>query len=159
VGRSRARELADTPGGSTEHLYAGDSQGHGLYRWDVSVNPPSVTRVGGFLRPGDFTGNANAELFEFNDLSQLNQMDMADGGVKVTYDPGISSGLGGGGAVALAYWGDRYWIFNAAGNNHSTVTQFDIHTKTATPWIADVGFRVTGAGVSTCAPTVYPPVK
>ena len=64
-------------------------------------------------------------------------------------------------AWAFSFWGGRFYLYTAPadlfGARTSNVAEFDPKTGKADPkFMENVGFRIVGAGVSTCAP-VEPP--
>lgn len=64
----------------------------------------------------------------------------------------------GANSFAFAQWGGDFWIFTALDPAPSSkVTRFSPATGASMVVVPDVGFRIIGAGVSTCAP--YEPVK
>jgi hypothetical protein len=56
---------------------------------------------------------------------------------------------------AFAHWGGDYWLFTAPSGS-TVVTDFVYATATSTDVVLNAGFKVVGAGVSTCAPLVRP---
>jgi hypothetical protein len=61
---------------------------------------------------------------------------------------------------AFSYWGGDFWFYYSSNRAPSQVIRYKAATdKTQDVVLNDVGgFKITGAGVSTCAPTV-PVVK
>ncbi len=64
---------------------------------------------------------------------------------------GISSG-----GFAFAHWGGRFWIFISNEYGPTKVYDYDILTNTTVLAVDDGPDGVVGAGVSTCAPLVFP---
>ena len=58
-------------------------------------------------------------------------------------------------AWAFAYWGGRYYIFylGALGTS-SSIFRLTPDTGAVEVVIPETGYRIVGAGVSTCAPTI-----
>ena len=60
-------------------------------------------------------------------------------------------------AWAFSFWGGQFWLFTAGFMPaNSKVDRFDLQSGMTTTAIADIGFRVVGSGVSTCAPVEIP---
>jgi hypothetical protein len=55
-------------------------------------------------------------------------------------------------AWAFAFWGGDYYIFLQGDLDSSTNVWKMTATGSVTKYIPDTGFRIVGAGVSTCAP-------
>lgn len=63
--------------------------------------------------------------------------------------------IGEQGAFAFAFWGGAYYIFladSADPSGQSSVSRFDPVTEEISDYMDDTGYRIAGAGVSTCAP-------
>jgi hypothetical protein len=60
------------------------------------------------------------------------------------------------GGFAFAHWGGRFWIFISNEYGPTKVYDYDITTNTAVLAKDDGPDGVVGAGVSTCAPLVFP---
>jgi hypothetical protein len=62
---------------------------------------------------------------------------------------------------AFSFWGGAFYLYAAPGNNasgNSSVIRYDPTTGVVdTTYVADVGFQIIGAGVSTCAPVIINP--
>ena len=62
-----------------------------------------------------------------------------------------------GDAWAFAFWGGHFWLFtNPNMMGSSQVDRYDPSANTTTTEVNSVGFRIVGAGVSTCAPVTPP---
>ena len=60
-------------------------------------------------------------------------------------------------AFAFAFWGGDFWFYTSEGPTPSRVTRLTPATGQVAVAMEDVGgFRIVGAGVSTCAPTTSP---
>jgi hypothetical protein len=59
---------------------------------------------------------------------------------------------------AFSFWGGDYYLYtaDAAGTATSNVTRYRPSDGSTTVLLTDIGFKITGAGVSTCAPTQSP---
>ena len=111
-------------------------------------------------KPADLTGTADARLFGFFATSPLTlaKIDMAAGATSndqaLTGVSPPSSNIQF--TFAFAFWGGDFWFFTADGTTPSKVTRMETATGSLSVVMPDVGgFRVSGAGVSTCAPTTF----
>jgi hypothetical protein len=61
---------------------------------------------------------------------------------------------------AFSFWGGDFYLYAAPGTNstgNSSVIHYSPATNAVNPtYVADVGFQIIGAGVSTCAPLTPP---
>jgi hypothetical protein len=63
---------------------------------------------------------------------------------------------------AFSFWGGRFYLYTAPGDDllssrTSTVAEFDPATGQVDPaYMTEIGFKILGAGVSTCAPLAQP---
>lgn len=60
------------------------------------------------------------------------------------------------GGFAFAHWGGRFWIFSSENFGPTLVYDYDPATHTTVVALDDAPDGVVGAGVSTCAPTIFP---
>jgi hypothetical protein len=105
----------------------------------------------------ELTGTGDAKLFGFytTDPATLATIDKASG---QTSDNRALTGVRTGEAWAFSFWGGDFWFYTAQAGQESKVTRM----KTASDGSIAVvmpavgGFRIVGAGVSTCAPTAPP---
>ncbi len=159
---------AKASGGTAETLYIDDLSGGGLGYIDLSSM--SLMRFGPFAgdlanRDCELTGTADARLFGFFAGSPL-----GDGGsASVTQIDPVSEGamqqwplptIDTGSDWAFAFWGGDFYLFTAdkydSTDPFTTVTRFRPSDGSLTVVAQNIGFRVVGAGVSTCAPTLAP---
>ena len=159
---------AKTSGGTTETLYIDDLAGGGLGYIDLSSM--SLLRFGPFAgdlanRDCELTGTGDARLFGFfagsylgdGGSASVTQIDPSSEGAMKTWPlPTIDTGSD----WAFAFWGGDFYLFTADKYNendpYTTVTKLDPSTGNLTVMAQNIGFRVVGAGVSTCAPLVAP---
>ncbi len=140
-----------------------------LYIGDTNSTTPSklakldpagpVTAVGTMSGSGpEFTGNAAGELWAFfaqTSPPSVAQIDKTTGkAIKSFPLPKLTASiLISPSAWAFAFWGGDYYIFLQGDADTSTnVWKFTPSTSTVTKYIANTGFKIVGAGVSTCAP-------
>ncbi len=88
---------------------------------------------------------------------RLAEVDKSDASALSMFDlPGIEAfGIDPGG-FAFAYWGGHIWIFISRDFGPTQVFDHDPQTQTTTAVLDDGPLGVVGAGVSTCAPLVFP---
>jgi hypothetical protein len=159
---------AKTAGATTETLYIDDLSGGGLGYIDLGAM--TLQRFGPFAgdladRDCELTGTADARLFGFfagspygdAGTTSVTQIDPATEGAMQSWPlPTVDTGSD----WAFAFWGGSFYLFTADKYNendpYTTVTRLDPSTGTLTVMAQSIGFRVVGAGVSTCAPTTAP---
>jgi hypothetical protein len=138
----------------------GTTQGKGLGKIDLSTM--TLTPIGDFSgdlagQGAELTGTGDGRLFGFFTTfpsATLAQIDKTSGATSGDQSlEGVSTGT----AWAFSFWGGDFWFYTSSGLP-STVTRKqtsqDGQLSTA---VEDVGgFRIVGAGVSTCAPTTPP---
>jgi sugar lactone lactonase YvrE len=158
----------DVVGEQAETLFASDISGKGLAK--IDLKSLVLTKVGPYDGPvrgtaATLTGTGDGRLFGFfaSTPARVGEIDKATGHVTLGPElPNVSTGTD----WAFAFWGGVFWLFTANEGSGlpmmgrpSKVTRYDPKTGTATDVVANVGFYVTGAGVSTCAPLVQPPPR
>lgn len=153
--------VSNSAGSTDETLFigGGPESGIGSGRSTLgSIGPglSTVTRLGALQGSPELTGNGNAELWGFfpdSSPPSVREINRANGATLRTYD---ASGIGAGRptAWAFAYWGGRYYIFIQTENDASTnIFRVTEGTGAFEPVRMNIGYRIVGAGVSTCAPT------
>ncbi len=133
--------------GDTTLYMLGQTSGE-LAHFDIgkgTFNPIGTPSVAGIL--GDMTTNGDGTLYFLNDAPTLHlyELNPATAAVMKTYT--IPNATGGG-DQALAYFGGRFYAFE-----NDVVYEYDPVTNT-TKNIGNAPISVTGAGQSTCVPTV-----
>lgn len=144
---------SNAPGSDEETLFAANEFGLG----SIDLATLEVTPHGsfGFSAAAELTGNGNGDLFGFffGFPPYLSKLDKANSTLGVEQDlDGVQAGTG----FAFAFWGGGFWVFTAPGGTTSRVDLYDPGTKSVTAKVASVGFKIVGAGVSTCAPVEMP---
>jgi hypothetical protein len=167
----------DVAGGTTDTLYidynesmpgAGDSAG--LAKVDLAAM--TATAIGMFsgAQSGhdcELTGTGDAKLYGFffqqtstvNAINKSSAAILSNANVPVNINP---NPLGGGSyAWAFSFWGGDFYLYtyDSSVNQSSQVTRYRPSDGSSTTVLSDIGFNIVGAGVSTCAPTMIPPVK
>jgi hypothetical protein len=158
---------SDTAGAVQETLYVAgldsvseeDFVNPGLAKIDLATM--ALTRLGRFSggarsAHGELTGTGDGRLFGFfiTDPPFLAEVNKASGETKESKP---LNRIGNASAFAFSFWGGDFWFYVSSGSGApSRVTQLKSGTGETSNVIANVGFRIAGAGVSTCAPTVPP---
>jgi hypothetical protein len=145
----------------------------GITNTDAGKGLASIDLTSFILTPiGDFsgtlqgmgaelTGTGDGRLFGFfttqpnATLAQIAEQSAATTGNKDL------NGVNTGNDWAFSFWGGDFWFYTSNGITPSTVTQLkassDNSISVPVPNVG--GFRIVGAGVSTCAPTTPPAVN
>ena len=155
----------ETNGGSTESLYLSDSAGQGLARLDTKtlgiqyIGPYTGALAG---TTSELTGTGDGKLYGFfvTSPAQVAEISKATGDVVSTDElPGVYAGN----AWAFSFYGGDFFIYTNAESGDlpmnaggSDVTRYRPSDKSVTVVKSKVGFKIVGAGVSTCAPTTGP---
>jgi hypothetical protein len=156
----------DAAGSENETLYVcgivGQDQGLGLAKIDLKTM--TLSKIGDFSGSlhglgAELTGTGDGRLFGFfttNPDATLAKIEEASGATSQNVD---LAGVNTGNAWAFSFWGGDFWFYTSNGTVPSTVTRLRASSdnKIATAQQDVGGFRIVGAGVSTCAPTT--PVK
>lgn len=151
--------VANTSGDDTLYLFSDGT----LASFDRKALTP--TDIGGPSANGDFysargelTGTGKGELFGVFVLDALaiGKFDRTTGDVvKKVVDVQNSTPVANTAySYAFSYWGGDFWVYVATGGKHSKVIRYKAATDGSQEVVLpDVGFDISGAGVSTCAPT------
>ncbi len=145
--------------GPDETLFVMDGGDQGLGQIDTKgvLSPIGQFDSGLEGRSAEVTGRGDGRLFAFfvdqsSDASSVAEIDKATGHVLSNVD----QSLGAINAWAFAHWGGSFYLFHGD-SGPSKVTKYT-PGKGSTLVVKDAGYRIVGAGVSTCAPTKPPPV-
>ena len=161
----------DMAGGTTEKLFVagtgpgigmGNSPGLGLI--DFTTN--GLTPIGQFTgalsgQSGELTGTGDARLFGFFTTTpvQLAEIDKPTG---ATPTPKQLAGVETPSFWAFSFWGGDFYLYTCPDatldpTRTTNVTKYSPTDGTInTSYMLNIGFRIVGAGVSTCAPLVPP---
>lgn len=155
----------DTVGGTAETLYVDGIGGGGLGRIDMTSktlvpigpfgNDPTLTG-----QSAELTGTGDAKLYGYFTTSpsvRVAQIDKSNAGI---LSDKVLTGVKPPSDWAFTFWGGDFYLYAAPGSN-ATGNSSVIHYSPATQmvdstYVADVGFKIIGAGVSTCAPLKPP---
>jgi hypothetical protein len=153
------------PNSESETLYVvgieGGGAGKGLAKIDLtSMALRKIGDFSGTLRGwgAELTGTGDGRLFGFfttEPEATLAQIDVATG---ATSHVETLSKVSTGTAWAFSFWGGDFWFYTSADGEPSTVTRKAASADGSLSIAIDKvgGFRIVGAGVSTCAPTSPP---
>jgi hypothetical protein len=142
--------------GATGQIGAGDSKGLG------KIENGMLTAIAGFSpftfagQSAELTGTGDGRLFGYFTTTpvQVGQIDKVTGAVTNTK---IITGLQTPNAWAFSFWGGDFYLYAASGTENSRVTHYSPASDTVNnDYMTNIGFRIIGAGVSTCAP-LQPP--
>jgi hypothetical protein len=152
----------DVPGGVAETLYVDAIGGGGL----AKIKNGQLTQIGPFGNDpalagqnAELTGTGDAKLFGYFTTSpdvRVAEIDKATGNILSDH---ALVGVSPPSSWAFSFWGGDFYLYAAPGSNasgNSSVIKYDPVKQTVDPtYVADVGFTIVGAGVSTCAPIVH----
>jgi len=161
---------SDVAGGMSETLYIdgtsptiGMANGPGLGKIDFAANTVvPIGNFGGALtgQSCELTGTGDARLFGFFVFQgmpvQLAELNKGTGQAMSPVSFGQITDVA---AWAFSFWGGDFYFYTAPADPFvtSTVTHYIPSTKTTDySYMTNIGFRIVGAGVSTCAPTSPP---
>jgi hypothetical protein len=168
---------SDGDGGASEHLYLADAtsfavgvlgQDKGLAR--VNNETGKIEPVGQFDNPTivkrgglDLSGRGDGKLFAFvvdgagQGSPLVAEIGKDDASILSTATQGTLPNQIN--AWAFAHWGGALYLFHATGSGSSATSKVSKYTPGGTTEIVleKTKYRIVGAGVSTCAPTIEPP--
>jgi hypothetical protein len=147
------------PNSETLFVSATSGQGVGKINAANTLNPIAGFSPGAFSgASAELTGTGDGRLYGYFTTSpvQVGQIDKTTGAVT---NGKVITGLATPSAWAFSFWGGSFYLY-AADFGNSNVTKYDPVAGTIdNSYMVDIGFRIVGAGVSTCAPLVEPPPK
>jgi hypothetical protein len=159
--------VSDFPGAQQETLYVAGGTAYGMQLHQTGrlgeIDPESVqlTPIGS-LTPSELgpelTGTGAAESYAYfpgETQASVARIDKSTGQNEQSWSiPALPGPVT---AWAFAHWGDRFFIFvtylDPWEGEVSQVRRFDRETGEDEIILGDHGYRIVGAGVSTCAPT------
>lgn len=155
----------ETKGGSNETLFVSDSDGAGLGRIDTKTH--ALAYVGPYT--GDLagstcelTGTGDGKLYGFftTQPAQVAEISKSSGDIVSAKS---LTGVYAGTAWAFSFYGGDFYIYTNAdtgglprNGGGSDITRYRPSDDSITVLKEKIGFKIVGAGVSTCAPTTSP---
>ncbi len=135
--------------------------GKGLAKIDLATM--KLTPIGDFSgslrgQGAELTGTGDGRLFGFFTTQPNATLALINKATGATSSSQDLNGVNTGQAWAFSFWGGDFWFYTSPGAVPSTVTRQQASADNSiTIAKEDVGgFRIVGAGVSTCAPTAPP---
>lgn len=154
----------DGAGATTESLFvtgtgsigAGDSPGLGKVDMaTMKASPIQNFSPGTYTgQSAELTGTGDGRLFGYFTTTPVYVAEIGKTNAAVTNAKAIN-GLDTPSAWAFSFWGGSFYLY-AASLGNSSVTRYNPADGSITTYMPDVGFRIVGAGVSTCAPLEPP---
>jgi len=139
-------------GGSALSIGTGNAQ----LGW-IDMTSLILSPIGSVQGWPEMTGTGAGELWGFDPYStppSVVQLDKWSGSVLYTYNTTITSGVTE--AWAFAFWGgDFYVFFKIAADASTKVYKLETSDGSTSVVVPDSGYKIVGAGVSTCAPVVF----
>ena len=112
------------------------------------------------LFPAELTGTGDARLYGFFATTPDATLALIDKTTAKTSNPRKLTGIPTPSHFAFSFWGGDFYFYTANvgtnPNDTTTVTKLTMADGSIAPWMPQIGFRIVGAGVSTCAPTTAP---
>jgi hypothetical protein len=167
---------ANVSGGAAETLYVDGigtmgGSGSGLASIDLaSLTLDPIGNFSGYLAGEDceLTGTGDGRLYGFfvnnpttetpasvAEINKTNASILSNHLLPASVDTGTD--------WAFSFWGGSFYLYTADQSIHpndtSDVTEYNPKTGSTSVVLSEIGFRIVGAGVSTCAPLVQPPIK
>jgi hypothetical protein len=152
----------DMAGGTSETLYVDGIGGAGLAKINLATMALTpIAQFSGALTGLDceLTGTGNAELYGFFTTmpASVAEINKATAGI-LSNAP--QQGVNTGTDWAFSAWGGDFYLYTADTTTNpsdtTNVTRYRPSNNSTTVVKQQIGFRIVGAGVSTCAPTKPP---
>jgi hypothetical protein len=112
---------------------------------DKDIGAPELTGTGDSRLFAYAPGNINGPDSQVAELDKATATVLSDVFLDLN-QPAISS-------YAFAFWGGDFYIFGSEQQGTSIVHRYTPGGSLAPPAVAQIGFTIVGAGVSTCAPS------
>jgi hypothetical protein len=159
--------VSDAKGSEQEKLFIHGGEVAYLENGNLGyIDPTSlaITTVGKLSITGtehspELTGTGNGELFAFfpnGAKSVVRKIDKTKGITLQSWTVGVPS-TGDVMAWAFAHWGGKFYVFITIGDlftENSMILLLDPDTGQTVTLLKNLKYRIVGAGVSTCAPTI-----
>jgi hypothetical protein len=162
----------DSATSTSETLYVAATGNGGLFGGGGSEGLGSLSTTTDVLTPigmfsgslngqnAELTGTGDGRLYGFFVTSPTTQIAQIDKTTGATSNVVPMTGVEVPNYWAFSFWGGDFYLYTCPADPSRTtnVTHYSPGTGTIdTSYMTNVGFRIVGAGVSTCAPTVQPP--
>jgi hypothetical protein len=158
--------VSSAPGSKEETLFVAGldesaaTAGRGLFKIDTTTM--ALTSIGDYTgelrgRGAELTGTGDARLYGFFTTQPQTTLAKIEQASAATTEHKPLDGVPTPAAWAFSFWGGDFWFYTSPGAEPSRVTR--LHTADGKIEVVrpDVGgFRIVGAGVSTCAPLTSP---
>lgn len=150
------------PGSQEETLYVSGIMlgNHGIGLAKIDLKTMELTPIGDFSGQlqgmgAELTGTGDGRLYGFFTTTPNATLAQIDGKTGATSGEVDLAGVSTGAAWAFSFWGGDFWFYTANTIDPSRVTRLEPSQgdKISTAKGDVGGFRIVGAGVSTCAPT------
>lgn len=152
---------ANSVGSMDETLFISGTSGTGLAKVNAAnqVNPIANFSPGTFTgASAELTGTGDGRLFGYFTTTPV-QVGQIDKTTSAVTNGKVITGLATPSAWAFSFWGGSFYLYAASFGN-TNVTKYDpVKNTIDNSYMIDIGFRIVGAGVSTCAPVIEPPPK
>jgi hypothetical protein len=156
--------VSDGADASTDSLYVSENvNGHGLGQ--IAMPSLTLSAVGPYTgslagQKAELTGTGSGDLFGFFLTTPAAVAEITKTSGAVASSNALAS-VNVGTDWAFSFWGGSFYLYTGnstdPSQNGSAVTRYNPDDGSVTVLSTGIGFFVTGAGVSTCAPTVAPP--
>jgi hypothetical protein len=157
----------DGAGSESEKLYVSDLTGNGLGSIDLTTM--TLSPIGAYTgaltsKNSELTGTGDGKLYGFFTTSpaQLARITKGSGTIEEVHTlDSVFTGTD----WAFSFWGGDFYFYtapppvNASDGLGSDVTRYRPADGSIEVLRKSIGFRIVGAGVSTCAPLTPPPPK
>lgn len=148
----------DSGGGETLFIAGGESvSSRATLAW-IDTQSLSVSTIGQINGWPELTGTGNGQLWSFSpntNPATIQRLDKTNGSLAQNFD--ISTLTGNPSAWAFAFWGGGFYVFLQRALEPTTnIWFFDPVNNALSQAVKNTGYRIVGAGVSTCAPLVPP---
>ena len=154
--------VSDSEGSSAETLYIAGGQALDIgiaptsqFGW-IDMSTLTVSRLGDVPGWPELTGTGGGELWGFfphDTPPRVHRLDKYSGTVTFTYDLTMPTGTTE--AWAFAFWGGDFYIFHKIFADASTnVYKLETDDGSTSLVVPNCGYKIVGAGVSTCAPVL-----
>lgn len=135
----------------------------GLGLAKIDLGSMKLTTIGDFtdgleMQGAELTGTGAGNLYGFftSSPATLSPIDKGSAATPMANQK-VLNGVDTGIAWAFSFWGGDFWYYTAASGQTTDVTQQKASGDNSVGVVkSQIGFRIVGAGVSTCAPLTPP---